>query len=359
MSSCATRAFVAFALGGMCLPGCSQRNPVAINPMLQTVTGEVEMPHDPDALMLLAARMNGLDEAGMKPWHLKASYTVLDEKGTAKEQGTLEEFWAGPRRNRTTYTVGAESETIYVTDDGSLRTGALSQPNSLAQEADQEFVRPLPAQAYIAHQSFEKHAQKVGETKLECVAEKPASDIQRVGLPLRMYCFNLDKPILRIDVSASGRKQAIRNAVVMFEGKYVPKNIRIMEPSNASMTAHLESLEVISHVDDADFTPPADAKPLPRRITISSGVASGLLLNQVPPHYPDQAKKAHVSGTVVIRVRIGTDGQIHDPEITSGPPMLVQAALDAVKNWVYRPYTLNGEAVEVDTQVNIIFNLAP
>jgi len=317
------------------------------------------MPHDASALMELGARLNGLAGEGVKPWHLKASYTVLDEQGKAKEQGTFEEFWVGPRRNRITYTVGAESETIYTTDDGSLRAGILSEPSSLAQEVDLEFVRPLPALAYIEHQSFEKHTQKVGEAKVECVEEKPVSGFQHMGPSLNMYCFNQDKPILRIDVSAAGRKQAIRNAIVVFEGKYIPKDIRLTESDKTSISAHLESLELISHVVDADFTPPADAKPLPRRVSISSGVAAGLLLKQVPPHYPDKANMARVSGTVSIRVRIGTDGLVHNPEIVSGPPMLQQAALEAVKGWAYRPYLLNGEAIEVDTQVNIIFNLAP
>jgi protein TonB len=56
-------------------------------------------------------------------------------------------------------------------------------------------------------------------------------------------------------------------------------------------------------------------------------------------------------------VRIGTDGHIHDPEVLSGPSELRQAAFDAIKDWVYRPYLLNGEAVDVDTQINIVFKL--
>jgi len=356
-SSFRTSAIAAFVSFGVTLPSYPQLGQAAVNPMFQAAAPAVEMPHDPDALMLLAGRMNGLEEAGMKPWHLKASYTVLDEQGAAKEQGTLEESWAGPRTKRTTYTVGAESETTYVTENGVFKTGALAQPNGLALEVDRELVYPLPAPAYIQHQSFEKHPQKVGDTKLDCLAEKPASGYQRIGTPSGMYCFSADKPILRIDVSAFGRRQAIRNAVVIFEGKYVPKDIHITEQGKASVTAHLESLEVIPYLDDADFRPPADAKLVPRKITISSSVAAGSLLKQVPPHYPEQAKAARVTGTVVLQVHIGTDGHIHDPEVLSGPPMLLQAALDSVKDWVYRPYLLNGQAVDVDTQVNIVFNL--
>jgi len=97
---------------------------------------------------------------------------------------------------------------------------------------------------------------------------------------------------------------------------------------------------------------------LPKRISISSGVAAGLLDVRHTPVYPIEAKKAGVSGTVVLDATIGTDGIIKDLKVVSGPDLLQQAALDAVKTWRYRPYQLNGEPVEVRTTVNVIFTLA-
>ena len=95
----------------------------------------------------------------------------------------------------------------------------------------------------------------------------------------------------------------------------------------------------------------------PRRIIISPGIAVGLLVSKVAPVYPIDAKKAGVSGTVVLTAVIGKDGLIQDLQVVSGPDLLQQAALDAVKQWRYRPYLLNGEPVEVDTKINIIFTL--
>jgi peptidyl-prolyl cis-trans isomerase A (cyclophilin A) len=97
--------------------------------------------------------------------------------------------------------------------------------------------------------------------------------------------------------------------------------------------------------------------PSPRKITISPGVAAGLLEEHQVPIYPPDAKKAHVSGTVVLTAVIGTDGLIKDLQIASGPDMLQQAAFDAVKMWRYRPYLLNGQPVEVHTTINVIFTL--
>ncbi len=92
-------------------------------------------------------------------------------------------------------------------------------------------------------------------------------------------------------------------------------------------------------------------------VTISGGVAVGLLISKAQPVYPVDAKQSGVSGTVVLGAIIGTDGAVEDLRVISGPDLLRQAALDAVKTWRYRPYLLNGQPVEVRTTVNIIFTL--
>ena len=75
------------------------------------------------------------------------------------------------------------------------------------------------------------------------------------------------------------------------------------------------------------------------------------------PQYPAIAKAARIQGTVVLQATISKNGTIENLHVISGPPMLQQAAMEAVKTWRYRPYLLNGEPVEVETQVNVIFTL--
>jgi peptidyl-prolyl cis-trans isomerase A (cyclophilin A) len=103
--------------------------------------------------------------------------------------------------------------------------------------------------------------------------------------------------------------------------------------------------------------PMPETAPTPRRIYISAGVAQGMLVSKTPPVYPIDAKKAGVSGTVVLSAVIGTDGLIKNLRIVSGPHLLQQAAIDAANQWRYRPYLLNGDPVEVRTTINIIFTL--
>jgi protein TonB len=95
----------------------------------------------------------------------------------------------------------------------------------------------------------------------------------------------------------------------------------------------------------------------PKPIAVSSGVATGLLIRSTPPVYPSIAKAARVGGTVALHAIISKSGTIKDLHVVSGPAMLQQAALDAVRSWRYRPYMLNNEPIEVDTSVNVVFSL--
>jgi protein TonB len=90
---------------------------------------------------------------------------------------------------------------------------------------------------------------------------------------------------------------------------------------------------------------------------VSSGVMEGMLIHKVVPAYPPIPRAIRLSGTVVLEATISRSGTIENLRVLSGPPMLQQAAKDAVSQWRYRPYLLNGEPVEVDTTVNVEFRL--
>jgi periplasmic protein TonB len=96
----------------------------------------------------------------------------------------------------------------------------------------------------------------------------------------------------------------------------------------------------------------------PTRIRVSQGVSQGLLVHQVRPVYPALARQARIQGTVVLQAVISKDGSIEGLHLVSGHPMLAPAAIDAVKQWKYKPYFLNGEPVEVETTINVNFTLA-
>jgi periplasmic protein TonB len=96
----------------------------------------------------------------------------------------------------------------------------------------------------------------------------------------------------------------------------------------------------------------------PQRVRVSQGVTQGLLIHKVQPSYPPLARQARIQGSVVLQAVISKDGAIENLRLVSGHPMLAPAAIDAVKQWRYKPYILNGEPVEVETQITVNFTLA-
>jgi len=103
--------------------------------------------------------------------------------------------------------------------------------------------------------------------------------------------------------------------------------------------------------------PPPPKPPTPQRITIGGNVQQAKAIERTQPQYPAIAKAAHVQGTVVLHAIIAKDGTVQQLQLMSGPPLLVNAAMEAVRQWRYQPTLLNGEPVEVDTTIQVVFSL--
>jgi len=103
--------------------------------------------------------------------------------------------------------------------------------------------------------------------------------------------------------------------------------------------------------------PPPVKVAAPQRIKVGGNVQSAMIIRKTPPIYPQLAKSARVSGVVHLAAVIAKDGTIQELHSLGGPALLIQAAMDAVKTWVYRPTMLNGEPVQVETTIDVNFTL--
>jgi periplasmic protein TonB len=119
---------------------------------------------------------------------------------------------------------------------------------------------------------------------------------------------------------------------------------------------------IIGSVPTAAPPPPPVVKekppPPPQRIRVGGNVQAANLIRKITPQYPPLAKQARVQGVVKFQAIIGKDGTIQNLQLLSGHPLLVPAATEAVKQWMYRPTLLNGEPVEVVTQIDVNFTLS-
>jgi protein TonB len=98
-------------------------------------------------------------------------------------------------------------------------------------------------------------------------------------------------------------------------------------------------------------------KPAPQRVRVSPGVSKGLLIHRIEPTYPPVARQARIQGVVVLIAVIDKDGNIQNLQVVSGHPMLAPAAIEAVKQWRYKPFLLDGQPLEVETTVTVTFQL--
>jgi TonB family protein len=337
------------------------------------------MPSQPAALMDMVAQRNALEVPSLKPWRLVIRVHSIDKPGegksgsnaagtgdtTANRSGDaggkeirIEETWVSLHRYKISYQIQDHAWQVYGADTGQMIVGEAARPDFWSQ-ALREFVGPIANNKTRANWTLQVKDQTLGKAKLKClsVTGYMVNGEIRPG-PGMTYCIDADKPNLRIVTEPFSQSRLVRNDVRIFEAQYVPGQVEMVRLGAVEWKAELESLEVMPDVDEAALMAPPEAKPLVRRISVSAEVAKGQLIKQVRPNYPIAPKEMGTSGTVVLDVTIRRDGKVADLHVLSGPAQLRQAALDAVKQWEYRPLLLNGEPVEVDTTINIVFNLA-
>lgn len=137
-----------------------------------------------------------------------------------------------------------------------------------------------------------------------------------------------------------------------FKDKVIEKGVS----ADLSATSNYKGLQPApANIPNPNAAAPTVAPP--NRLRVASGVTQGMLIHQVAPVYPLDAKRSHIEGTVVLGAVIGKDGRIQDLRAISGPKELVPAALGAVQQWRYKPYLLMGNPVEVETHITVNFRL--
>lgn len=308
-----------------------------------------------------AATESSLDASGLKPWHLLLSFQLLDVKGKTTESGTIEEWWAAPNLYKTVYTSPSYNNTEIRNERGLYKASPdLYPPETLSLVIDQT-VHPMADQDEVEGSRPDLRKEPWGKVPLDCIMlDQKITNLAYPPLGLfPTFCFDRDKNTLRASYS-SGSVVVVRNRIGLFQGKNVAIDQSIAIDTQPAIRAHLEKLVTFTSTA-VDFQPQADWTLIDEHpAQISESMAAGSVIRKINPVYPDRAKANHVSGTVVLRALIGTDGRIHHLTLLSSPdPDLALASFAAVRNWTYKPYLLNGRPTMVDTKVTVHFSFGP
>jgi periplasmic protein TonB len=125
----------------------------------------------------------------------------------------------------------------------------------------------------------------------------------------------------------------------------------------SAMGAAPDDQSALSNIVSSAHANVPTAAPVPEMLKVSQGVTQGMLLKRVQPVYPHAALQMRIAGSVQLQAVIGKSGSISSVKVLSGDPILAKAAVDAVKQWRYKPYMLDGDAVDIQTQITVNFKL--
>lgn len=292
------------------------------------------------------AALNGLESADVRPWHITMTYDEFDEDGDNVHSGTYEEFWASPKEFKQIYKSDDFNQTDYATDRGLFRSGDQRWPNSVELQVRAEVIAPFYYATTLQDYRGTSVERTISGYNLECVLIE--KDSMRLSDPTQ-YCFESDGSILRYS-RGFGWFQTAYNRVMSFQGRNVAQDVDVTNAGKPYLKLRVKSIELISQVNEADFTPSSDAVgPVGGRI---SGVRP-TLVKMGPLQAPASLHGQHFS--VEVDFVIGTDGHVISANAISGPPEGRKACEDSVRKSRFAPYFVLDKPVEVETKTECDF----
>jgi TonB family protein len=319
-------------------------------------TGDLSTPNDPKERLELGKKVNGLRGLDPLPWHVKASYEVFDIEGKSKDKGTFEEWRISPKQYKLTFHSSELSLEEYGTDHGVFRSGGQDWPSSPAGNVQQLIVQPIVVPATVAKDGFKNLERAFGTVKLQCTTVL-GSQVKAPVENAASYCFASTNGILLYSSGPMTEFQTLFQHISTVQDQYVAREIQEFLVGKPWLTIHVDTVESLNQEQSPDLTVPASALPVSRRADGWGVLKPGSLVKRSFPEYPATAKAQGVQGEVMLSASIATDGHVKRVEVLTGPWLLQNPAMDAVRQWVYSPFLMDGEPVEAEINVKVEFRL--
>jgi hypothetical protein len=328
----------------------------------QSALTDHAVPQDAKELLLAAAQVNGLDDPGLKPWHILVSFDKYDEDGDNVDSGTYEEFWVGASQYRLTYTSQDFAQTDFATENGLFRTGNEKWPGELQTRVRDEFVRPMFRELNLRFAKPEKKMRDFGKLQLPCVMLRGTGGNMVVSdNGLAAFCFEPNSLMLRYSKGgmAAGTvwDQIVYDRIVRSQGRYVAGDIQVMRGGKPFLKLHLEKLESIPSPNPTDFIPPPTAVAIDNKpIVANSGVLIlDYLVHQKLPQYPKSIRPP--GGEATVEYRINKEGRVTTVRFVEGNSQMQKGLEEALRKFVYRPFLVRGEPVEVEVKQKFVYEI--
>jgi len=306
-----------------------------------------------------------LDDPALKPWYMKVNFQLFDAAGKPGEQGTFEEWWAGPSLYKRTVTSSSYTATLIVNKDGKFRTAGATETPYLLDMLEQQLVHPIPPASEMT--GLTPQLMKSIPGAPECIMYSRA--VRGIPYPpsgvFPTFCMAPGKDILVVSLD-NGIFQSERGSMGAFQGRVVAVDVKIQLNLQGrvsvdhfdALSSHMVAMKV-APLTDADFAiPPAGMEAVndaPQQVGYGKlkAVQSGLINATIPEHVEPKV----LGDNAQVLTIYGTDGQVRWMRIVNAAdPRLAASAMNAVLHWSIKPYLVNGKPVQVETTVEVPFS---
>jgi hypothetical protein len=323
--------------------------------LAQTTTPPGELPKDATALLSLIQAKNGLDSPDVKPWHIRAHYTIYGTDGKPKDSGIYEEWWASPHLYKRSFSSSHFSQTDYATSKGLYREGSQDWPIAeFAMHAD--LISPVP-KIQAGDFVLKEEPESIGKSKLTCLYLTDSLRVSPKSIVNSFpgYCVENSSPVLRLG-STGTPFLTIYDQIGEFQGRYLAREIHATASNRKVYDLSVDSLATIDRVTDSFFDPPAHAKPVDLT-SISFAADQEQILRRVNPIVPKVAGVRQIQGAVQLKATVEKDGHVGNITLISGSVFLAEAAKNAVSQWIFRPFFVMGEPRQFEMEILVNFQL--
>ncbi len=313
---------------------------------------------EPEGWSRLAAA-NNLNLKKNAPFHLGMTFQLYDLKGKPAETGSFETWWAAPGSQRTVVHLTGLNENGSVPDGADA---ALLRDSYLVSQLIESAIRPVPPVPTVGD-AIRMRTVNFGKIKLDC-AMAASGPAEQMNAEPTTACVEPQETDVLLLQGLGGKALLLRGRVGKFHDTYVGLDLRLAYLGADSIAG---KVTILQNFDPATSEAPANAQPqtlrLPgeaipggKAVRMSGGVIAGHRIRFVEPIYPIVAKMQHRSGSVLLNAIIGKDGSVERlVPIASTNEIFTNEAMNAVRQWKYSPYLLNGEPTKVDSTIIVNF----
>ena len=315
---------------------------------------------------------NALVGEAKPPFHLRIDFSLYDLQGRSGQKGTIEEWWTFDKGYRAE--INSPLEHVVYPGDDELQSDEARRENYLALEMLSSFEHPMAHLRLDQPRNIFTEGRKDGQVKLVCYQAGPVTS--PAPNPVGSFvCLNPLTNSVR-QVPQAGETVA-RNSIGTFHDTLVALDIRVAYNDLPAIEGHLSllrdfdpsratvalknpndsSASIEGNKAEINSVPASGSGSSQERVKVSASVMSGRLTKVVRADYPQTAREHRLLGSVLLHVTVSPEGAVESVfPIASPSPLLTGPAEEAIKQWVYKPWELNGKPVTADTTVSLTFH---